>query len=192
MQVRSPQFSAIVPPPPWYAQRWPWLLMLGPVLVIFAGGYTCWLAFTRPDALVVDDYYIQGKAINQDLRRDRTAAALGLDATLRYDPAAGRLLATLRSAGRPLTSAVRVHLVHSTQPEKDLVLTLVPDASGVLSAPLPMLEQTRWRVLIENPARDWRLAALWAWPTQTGIALQADAVAPTPGLPVQASPAPVH
>jgi hypothetical protein len=62
---------------PWYAQRWPWLLMLGPVLVILAGSYTCWLAFSRQDALVVDDYYKQGRAINQDLRRDRVATAMG-------------------------------------------------------------------------------------------------------------------
>ena len=82
--------------------------MLGPVLVIIAGTYTCWLAFTRPDALVVDDYYMQGKTINQDLRRDRAAATLGLDATLRYDPASARLRATLQSFGKPLTSAVRV------------------------------------------------------------------------------------
>jgi hypothetical protein len=35
--------------------------------------YTC-LAMATPDALVVGDYYKQGKAINQDLRRDIVAA----------------------------------------------------------------------------------------------------------------------
>lgn len=175
MQARSPQLFHLDPPRPWYAQRWPWLLMLGPILVIIAGSYTCWLAFTRPDALVVDDYYMQGKAINQDLRRDRAATALGLRATLRYDPAAGSLLATLQSNGTPLASEVRLHLVHSTQPAKDILLRLSPDASGGLSAALPMLEQTRWRVLIENPAREWRLAGTWAWPAQTHIVLDAQA-----------------
>ena len=187
MHVRSPHFSRTDSPRPWYAQRWPWLLMLGPVLVIIAGTYTCYLAFTRPDALVVDDYYMQGKAINQDLRRDRAAARLGLSATLRYDPASARLAATLQSFGQPLTSSLRLHLVHSTQPEKDIVLTLVPDTAGNLSAALSMLEQTRWRVLIENPAREWRLAGQWAWPTQQAIALRADAAGGAP-----ASTAPVH
>ncbi len=200
MQTRSPQFSRIDAPRPWYAQRWPWLLMLGPVLVIIAGSYTCWLAFTRPDALVVDDYYMQGKAINEDLRRDRAATALGMHATLRYDPAAGKLLAALHSDGKPVTTGVRLHLVHSTVPAKDIVLLLAPDAAGGLSAALPMLEQTRWRVLIENPARQWRLAGIWSWPAQTGIALDAEPATPVPagssspaltpaGSP---SPAPVH
>lgn len=198
MQARSPQFSRTDAPRPWYAQRWPWLLMLGPVLVIIAGTYTCWLAFTRPDALVVDDYYMQGKTINQDLRRDRAAAALGLHAALRYDPATGRLLATMQSHGKPMASAVRLHLVHSTQPAKDIVLMMTPDAAGGMSAPLPMLEQTRWRVLIENPAREWRLAGIWAWPAQTGIILDAEAAAlvsvttSPAAVPASRSPAPLQ
>ncbi|MBC7415566.1 MAG: FixH family protein [Herminiimonas sp.] len=186
MQARSSHFSRPDLARPWYVQPWPWLLMLGPMLVIIAGAYTCWLAFTRPDALVVDDYYIQGKAINQDLRRDQAAAVLALSATLRYDPASGRLSGTIDSAGKPLATAVRVHLVHSTQPEKDIVLTLAPDAAGRLTGSLPMLEQTRWRVLIENPAREWRMAGIWAWPKQAGIALRADSVrvAPPSTVPV--------
>ena len=188
MQARSPQFSRTDSPRPWYVQPWPWLLMLGPVLVIIAGTYTCWLAFTRPDALVVDDYYLQGKAINQDLRRDRAAAALGLGATLRYDPAGARLTATLQSFDKPLASTVRLHLVHSTQPEKDIALTLVPDAAGTLTAALPMLEKARWRVLIENPAREWRLAGQWQWPAQQGIALRADALGAASAAPPSTTP----
>ena len=191
MPARSAHFSRTDSPRPWYTQPWPWLLMLGPVLVIIAGTYTCWLAFTRPDALVVDDYYMQGKTINQDLRRDRAAATLGLHATLRYDPAAARLVATLQGFGKRLTSALRVHLVHSTQPEKDIVLTLAPDAAGNLTAALPMLEQTRWRVLIENPAREWRLAGQWPWPAQQGIVLRADAVTAVPASTAPALKSPV-
>lgn len=189
MPTRSPHLSHTDSSHPWYAQRWPWpwLLMLGPVLVIIAGAYTCYLALTRPDAVVVDNYYIQGNAINQDLRRDLAAATLGLRATLRYDPASVRLAATLEGFGQPLSSTLRVHLVHLTQPEKGIVQTLAPDTAGNLTASLPMLEQTRWRVLIENPARDWRLAGQRSWPTQQGIALRADAVGAA-----RASTAPVH
>jgi len=63
---------------PWYKHRWPWLLMLGPFVVLVAGFVTMWISFSGADALVVDDYYKQGKAINQDLRRDRVASTLGL------------------------------------------------------------------------------------------------------------------
>jgi len=42
-------------PAPWYRHRWPWLIMLGPFLVVLAGSYTMWLAYSRQDALVVGE-----------------------------------------------------------------------------------------------------------------------------------------
>src|SRR5688500_11075293 len=112
-------------PTPWYAQRWPWLLMLGPTLVILAGSFTIWIAFSHQDAMVVDDYYKQGKAINQDLRRDRAATALGLSASWRYDAAAGKLNGTLLSFGAPAAGKVQIHFSHATQPEKDFKVEAV-------------------------------------------------------------------
>jgi hypothetical protein len=164
---------------PWYAHRWPWLLMLGPALVILAGIHTTWLAFSQQDALVVDDYYKQGKAINQDLRRDRAAQALGLEAHLRYDAAAGRLLGSLHSHGRPHPGMVSIKLVHSTQPDKDMVLKAQADAQGNFAATLPMLEIARWQVAMESEGRDWRLNGIWAWPQQKDIAIKADAAPAT-------------
>ncbi len=76
---------------PWYLEPWPWLLMLGPVIVMIAGFHTAWIAFSQQDALVVDVYYKQGKAINRDLRRDSAASRLGMAAALRYDANAGTL-----------------------------------------------------------------------------------------------------
>ena len=167
-------------PCPWYAQLWPWLLMLGPVAVILAGSYTSWLAFSRPDALVVDDYYKRGKAINQDLRRDHVAQTLGLSSTLRYDPAAGKLSGSLHSFGKPLplTEKIQLRLVHSTQPEKDLILVVQPDRYGTFMVALPMLEKARWQVvlenLLENESRAWRLTSTWAWPKEPQMTLKAD------------------
>ena len=163
-----------VPERPWYEHRWPWLLMLGPFVVILAGVYTGYLAFSRQDALVVGDYYKQGKAINQDLRRERAASALGLAATRRYDAAHATLTGQVASAGQPYGAPVLLHLAHATQPEKDIKLEVQPDAQGKFSAPLPMFERTRWQVLVENQQRDWRLAGTWIWPAQRAIELRAD------------------
>jgi len=72
--------------PPWYREPWPWLLMAGPVAVIFAGIATVWLAVVSSDGLVVDDYYKQGLAINQTLERGALAARLGYRGELRLAP----------------------------------------------------------------------------------------------------------
>jgi len=160
---------------PWYTQRWPWLLMLGPFLVVIAASYTGWVAFKYEDALVVGDYYQQGKAINQDLRRDVAASALGLDATLGYDAVRGVLTGKIESHGKPYGMPLTLHLAHATQPEKDIKLEVRPDADGKFSAPLPMFERSRWQVVAEDGARQWRLGATWIWPGQHGIELRADA-----------------
>lgn len=158
---------------PWYKHRWPWFLMIGPVAVILAGLYTGWLAFSQQDALVVDDYYKQGKAINQDLRRDQVAASLGLSLNLRYDPAAGRLNGRLLGDEESVRSPVRVRLIHSTRPERDISLEAQPDQSGAFSIALPMLERARWQVQIENTQRDWRLYGTWMWPQEQTVEIKA-------------------
>ena len=101
---------------PWYMHRWPWFIMLGPAIVVVAGIHTTWVAFTQQDALVVDDYYKEGKVINQDLSRDRIAADMRLRAGLRYDPAAGMLSGTVNGLGDAATGKLNIKLVHSTQP----------------------------------------------------------------------------
>jgi hypothetical protein len=158
---------------PWYRERWPWLLMAGPAIVLVAGGYTGWLAFAQQDALVVGDYYKRGKAINQDLRRDRIATALGASVALRYDAAHGVLYGQLSMRETASGGALQLHLAHATQPEKDLRLLVRPDAAGSFAVPLPLLERSRWTVLVEDTARTWRLEGQWQWPVERQVALAA-------------------
>ena len=162
------------PAAPWYTHRWPWLLMLGPVLVMLATAVTVWFALQTPDAMVVDDYYKQGKAINQDLRRDRVASSMGLSLSAAYDAAAGRLEGTLTSLGEPMVAPFRIRLAHPTQPAKDLVLEALPDGRGRFTAALPSLEQTHWQVVVEGGARDWRLASSWSPHKQRTLEIEAD------------------
>ena len=160
---------------PWYAHRWPWLLMLGPAVVIVGGSFASYLAITRPDAMVVDDYYKQGKAINQDLRRDRAASKLALSFEAHYDPATAALAGSIESAGQPLATPLHIYLAHPTQPAKDLQLLVRPDAAGRFSVPMPMLERAHWQGVVEGPQREWRLARSWSWPRQHTLTIRADA-----------------
>jgi len=159
---------------PWYTHRWPWFLMLGPFLVVLAGTFTGWLAYSRPDALVVGDYYKQGSAINRDLRRDRTAADLQLHLSLRYDPAAGKLSGVLDGSRLAPGGKILIRLVHSTLPEKDILREAQPDSRGNFTVDLAMLEMARWQIVVEDQANNWRLTGIWAWPKQQAIELKAD------------------
>ncbi len=161
---------------PWYKHRWPWLLMMGPFAVMIAGSITMWIAVTQQDALVVDDYYKQGKAINQDLRRDRVASDLGVQFSAHYDTPTRMLSGSISNKAKQSIDGISVRLIHATIPEKDVVLLVQPDPSGKFSVALPMLEMGRWQVLVENQKRDWRLNGIWTWPAQRSIAIEADRV----------------
>ncbi len=160
---------------PWYAHRWPWLLMLGPAAVVVAGVFTIWLAFANQDALVVDDYYKQGKAINQDLRRDAEAARLKMALRLNYNAAEGRLAGVLESQAGAGTQELDLRLIHPTLPQSDIDLKLHTDGAGRFEAALPLLQIGHWQVQVEDRQQNWRLTGVWAWPQQKQIELKADA-----------------
>ena len=143
---------------PWHRQRWPWLLMLGPAIVVVAGFVTLWLAIRSDDGLVADDYYKKGLAINRIIERADRAAALGITATVNVD-ASGRArvsLAAESQAPEAAPSALRLAVLHPTRAGHDLRTVVVrgPDGDyvGQLDAPLP---PGHWRVVVETDA--WRL-----------------------------------
>lgn len=167
---------------PWYRHRWPWFLMIGPALVLVGGVVMTWLALSRPDAMVVGDYYKQGKAINQELRRDRVASRMALLFEAQYDAAGGRLLGRLSSHGVPVAAPFHIRLAHPTQPGKDRVLEALPDAHGRFAAQAISLEATHWQVVVEGSAPggapgnalNWRLARSWSWPKEARLVIEAD------------------
>ena len=80
---------------PWYQQGWPWLLIALPASAVVGGILTIIIAVESPNALVVDDYYKQGLAINQEKHRLAQARSMQLKALVRND--GGRLSVTLES-----------------------------------------------------------------------------------------------
>lgn len=146
------------PVPPWYRQKWPWLLMLMPALAVVGGFITLWFAMSTNNAMVVDDYYKDGKAINLELGRDRVAEQRGLQATLRRaDPGVTMQLTALNGSLPPF---VTLRVVHATRAELDLTITLSATDSGVYRAQAPELPASgRWNLLLEDPDRNWRLTA---------------------------------
>ncbi|WP_312550365.1 FixH family protein [Massilia sp.] len=163
---------------PWYRHRWPWFIMLGPLAVMLATAVTVVLALRTPDAVVVDDYYKQGKAINQDLRRDHVATSLKLVLDARFDARSGMLAGRLHSFGRPMLAPFRIYLAHPTQPQKDLALEVLPDDYGHFRLEVPGLEMTHWQVVVEGEGRQWRLARSWSPGKDAGLKIAADNVQP--------------
>ncbi|WP_226460721.1 FixH family protein [Quatrionicoccus australiensis] len=145
---------------PWYKERWPWILMSGPAIVIVAGIATLWLAVISNDGLVTDDYYKQGLAVNQSLKRDHEAGSLGLQADLMRADQNVRLL--LNSVGEVnLPAQITLKLAHPTRAGQDQMMEMVAEGQGFYSGKLNADIGGRWLVSIEDPAGQWRLQGDW-------------------------------
>jgi hypothetical protein len=156
----------------WYRERWPWILMAGPAIVVAAGLVTAWLAFSGADGLVVDDYYKQGLAINKTLGRSDAAERLGVQAELHF--ADGRVSVTLANA--PVRGALSLRLVHPTRAGMDQSVDLAALRPGVYEGKLHAPQPGRWHVVLED--RDWRLAGDWTLPAAGTLALGGRSTAP--------------
>lgn len=137
---------------PWYRQRWPWLIMAGPLAVLVAGAVTTWIAFASADGLVAEDYYKQGMAINRRLAREEAARRQGISAQVELS---SQITVTLQGAA---PEALFVHLAHATRAGHDVRLRLAP-SGGKYVADLPPLPPGRWRILIEDPRGAWLIHA---------------------------------
>lgn len=62
---------------PWWKYGYVWFLISGPLLVVIAGFITLYLAISRPDPVVDEQYYQHGIEINKtlDAQRDSMAPA---------------------------------------------------------------------------------------------------------------------
>lgn len=162
-------------PRPWYRHRSPWLLMLGPAVVVVAGLYTAWLAIDTDDGLVVEDYYREGKTINRVLKREEEAHRLGLAAEVRLE-AAGHL-ARVRlqaSAGVALPERIELRFSHPTRAGFDQTVVLNHEADGSYVGTLQPPGVANWYVLVEDTAGAWRLSGRWQSPA-AGQVLQLEA-----------------
>jgi hypothetical protein len=173
MSAAAPSGPGATDARPWYRHSWPWLLMLGPALVVVAGGVTTWLAVRSDDGLVADDYYKRGLAINRQIERGERAAALGLTATvdLGTDGRARVRLASAAADGAARPPAVRVVIAHPTRSGEDSRATLVRTPDGSYAGKVPPPAPGRWRIHVETD--EWRLPAVEIDGPRDGVALAA-------------------
>ena len=155
---------------PWYKQFWPWVLISLPASAVIGSLVTILLAVHEPDGLVVDDYYKQGLAINQDIARQRAAEARGLNGEFSIDLQHGKTQLSLNQTLADIQE-LKLRLAHPTRAHKDLSSILTVDAQGRLSGLISSPEAGRWQVIVEPQDGSWRLTGQIYLPEQTAVKL---------------------
>ena len=140
---------------PWYKQFWPWFLIVVPIITMAVGITVITLAVTGEDSLVIDDYYKQGKAINNKLEKIKVAKALNLltEITFLKDKVELRFLSHDPNNGAALT----LDFYHSTQSERDFVINLTQRADGTYQAPVEKSLSGKWRVSLHPFHNKWKI-----------------------------------
>lgn len=149
------QHSAIADIPPWYRQMWPWFLISLPASAVIGGIITIIIAVNGSDPLVVDNYYKEGLAINQQKQRQATAAEMGLNGLLRSD---GRQLTLALSTSSPIDDhQLLVRIVHATRPELDREISLERTAERQYAAAMQTLAAGTWYMQVEDNDQTWQI-----------------------------------
>jgi hypothetical protein len=166
---------------PWYKEPWPWLLMLGPALVVLAGVHMLIVSLNMNHDLVVDDYYKEGQGIhlNQDKQKAALAAKVQSDIFVSADAQKIRLILTGDLA---LPPDLQLSFFHPLEKKYDITLTLHPtDMPPLVNGQTPVYtyelavpplpKAKHWYVRLENIPATWQLDGSW-FPEKTDIPLQ--------------------
>ncbi|HSX84641.1 MAG TPA: FixH family protein, partial [Cellvibrio sp.] len=83
---------------PWYRQFWFWFVFSPLIYIIIMCSVTVTIALKGADDVIIDNYYKEGRMINQALEQDKRAQELGLSGELRFDRATGEVLLNIANA----------------------------------------------------------------------------------------------
>ena len=150
---------------PWYRHGWVWFLIGIPASAVIAGAITITIAVKTADSLVADDYYKEGRAINQRLEKDDAAVRQGIvaKASILPQPSGAQRIEVTLSAnpGVMLPEAIRLRLSHPTLDQKDVLATLIKSSDGRYRSDVPGISAGRWYAQMEDNDSTWRVKATW-------------------------------
>lgn len=140
---------------PWYKQFWPWFLIFLPMSAVVAGITTFIIAQNNQPALVSDNYYKEGLAINIDKKLQDNAARLGITHTT----VIGQSTLSIHLTGdHPSLEFIQVNLRHSTISQHDSSLKLTRISHDVYQAPYILPIEGKWYIRIHDPLNTWEIS----------------------------------
>jgi len=154
-------------PKRWYQVKMVWVVLIIPlVAVVLSMGYMT-LSVVGADTTVRDDWYMDGKALQQDLSRDKLAAKLKLNANLNLNLQTGEV--ELKSE-QPIAEPLKLIFSHAADKAKDFTLELPATPynkqAKLTPAQIKLLE-TPNKFYVELSADQWRLRQIAMAPDAT-------------------------
>ncbi len=138
-----------------------------PLFAIVASVGTAVIAISSGDPPLPDQYHWEGDKLDHDFAGAQRAAALGLQARLELQPAAGECHLSLQLK-TDLPAALDVTVVHGSRPEFDRQIRFLRAGdSSSYAAPCPTVPRGQWHVELKDPAGGWSFRQEWSGTTPT-------------------------
>ncbi|NIB41950.1 FixH family protein [Pseudomaricurvus alkylphenolicus] len=136
---------------PWYKQPWCWFVLAPLIAVMLAWIPFMTIAVKDADDVVIDNYYKEGRMINQRFDQDQRAQQLGLTGELLIDLEVGEVILKLgsRQPDVVLPETIALHLDHPVEADNDLTLELKHSYAGQYRADLEQRINHRWYLRLE-------------------------------------------
>lgn len=168
MNNKHPSSALATDTRPWYRYRWPWILISMPAVSVVLGVILITTAMNNPAILVVDDYYAEGRGINQSMALDDAAEQMQLSVNLAVANDLMTLQLTDAGAADNREDALRLFVYHVTDNSRDAEFVLLPavNTTGLFELAEPaelavMLQilgsETSWYLEVRGANNDWRL-----------------------------------
>ncbi|HDX8365192.1 TPA: FixH family protein [Aeromonas dhakensis] len=154
---------------PWYRQFWPWFIIALPTAAVIGSISTAIIASKDGVNLVAEDYYKQGKEINQDLSKFDRAEALNIHIALEVN--GNELTLKPLSGDIPAGQALYLSLFHPTLAGMDSEYMVTADGNGVYRLLLDKPLTGKWHVRVDAFNHEWRLQETVQLPTKAPVEL---------------------
>lgn len=133
---------------PWYREPWAWFVLTPLIVVVIVSLSFVAVAVNKADDTVIDNYYKEGRMINQSLAQDKRAANWQIRADIQWQAASNRLDIELISPLIPSPEALTLWLDHPFEEDLDLSVTA------------ERVEGNRYRATIPATDQHWYLTLL--------------------------------
>ncbi|QUM76550.1 FixH family protein [Moritella sp. 24] len=157
----------------WYKEPWFWFVIFFPTLAVVAGTSTFVIFQNNQPDMVSEDYYKDGKKINQDLTKYHEALARNITFDLKFEN--NSAVFSKASGDLVANQALQVSFFHVTLAKHDIsvLATASGDGSYRIDIPEDMLEG-KWRVRIESFDSKWRVQEYVQYPNTSVIKLDGE------------------
>ncbi len=138
----------------WYQEPWVWFIV-GILVVTFCWGtFQVITAINHADEVVVDDYYKVGKAINQDLTRDRLAKELGIAANIEFHSESGKVYVDLEGKVQEWPNQLRLRILPAAPAAEKQTIALLQSPANASRYSGQTTEQPDGRYFVQLETLD--------------------------------------